>query len=193
FLDVGGHRRGPDLQLLLHHQGLRGTAVGLGVCHVHRLRGGGHRNHRFHSAGRTVHAGQWPVSGADHRRRGRCSAHHAGRVGRRRRGHALMAWLYLLIASFGEIFGVAAINMYLQKKSWQWLLAVVVIFSFGFWLLALAMRDIPLATAYAIWTGLGATGAVLMGVTFFKESMTWLRLLFLACIISGAVGLKLIS
>jgi len=104
-----------------------------------------------------------------------------------------MAWLYLFIASFGEIFGVAAINMYLQKKSWQWLLAVVVIFSFGFWLLALAMRDIPLATAYAIWTGLGATGAVLMGVTFFKESMTWLRLLFLACIISGAVGLKLIS
>lgn len=104
-----------------------------------------------------------------------------------------MAWLYLFVASFGEIFGVAAINMYLKKKSWQWLLAVVVIFSFGFWFLALAMRDIPLATAYAIWTGLGATGAVLMGVTFFRESMTWLRLLFLACIISGAVGLKLIS
>ena len=104
-----------------------------------------------------------------------------------------MAWFYLLIASLGEILGVASINMYLKRKSRWWLLVVVLLFSFGFYFLALAMRQIPLASAYAIWTGLGAVGAVLMGVIFFKESMTVLRLLFLTCIISGAVGLQLVS
>ncbi len=104
-----------------------------------------------------------------------------------------MAWFYLFLASFGEIFGVASINMYLKKRTWGWLVTLVLVFSFGFYFLALAMRDIPLATAYAIWTGLGATGAVIMGVVFFKERMNVLRGLFLTCIICGAVGLRLVS
>lgn len=104
-----------------------------------------------------------------------------------------LAWFYLFVASFGEIFGVASINMYLKKRSWAWLLALIAFFGAGFYFLALAMRDIPLGTAYAVWTGLGATGAVIMGVVFFKESMSILRLLFLTCIISGAVGLRLVS
>lgn len=104
-----------------------------------------------------------------------------------------MAWFYLIIASFGEIFGVASINMYLQKKTWNWLLTLILVFSLGFYFLALAMRDIPLGTAYAIWTGLGATGAVVMGVVFFKEGMNILRVIFLTCIICGAVGLKIVS
>lgn len=104
-----------------------------------------------------------------------------------------MAWFYLFIASFGEIFGVASINMYLLRRTWGWLLTLVIVFGFGFLFLALAMREIPLGTAYAIWTGLGATGAVIMGVAFFKETMSLIRVIFLTCIISGAVGLKLIS
>ncbi|HLR69539.1 DMT family transporter [Virgibacillus alimentarius] len=104
-----------------------------------------------------------------------------------------MAWLYLVIASFGEIFGVMFINIYLQKKSLQWLLMVILSFSGGFLFLSLAMRDIPLGTAYAIWTGLGAAGAVLIGIFFFRESAGWKRMLFLCCIIAGAVGLKAIE
>lgn len=104
-----------------------------------------------------------------------------------------MAWFYLFIASFGEIFGVASINMYLMKKTWSWLATVVVVFSLGFLFLALAIREIPLGTAYAIWSGLGATGAVVMGVLFFKEAMSFIRVIFLTCIIFGAVGLKLVS
>lgn len=104
-----------------------------------------------------------------------------------------MAWFYLFIASFGEIFGVASINMYLMKKTWSWLVTVVVVFSIGFLFLALAIREIPLGTAYAIWSGLGATGAVVMGVLFFKEAMSFIRVIFLTCIIFGAVGLKLVS
>lgn len=101
-----------------------------------------------------------------------------------------MAWVYVMIASLGEIFGVASINMYLRRKSLFWFVALVLSFAFGFFFLGLAMRDIPLGTAYAVWTGLGATGAVLMGVFFFKEPASVKRILFLTCIIAGAVGLK---
>lgn len=104
-----------------------------------------------------------------------------------------MAWVYLVIASFGEIFGVMSINMYNQKKNIVWLLPVVLTFGFGFFFLALAMNEIPLGTAYAVWTGLGAAGAVIMGILFFKESAGWKRMLFLSFIIAGAVGLKAIE
>lgn len=102
-----------------------------------------------------------------------------------------MAWIFLIIASFGEIFGVMCINLYIQRKTIFWLSMIVVSMGFGFLFLSLAMRDIALGTAYAVWTGLGAAGAVLIGIIFFKESAGWKRLLFLTCIIAGAVGLKL--
>lgn len=104
-----------------------------------------------------------------------------------------MAWIYLVIASLGEIFGVLSINLYLQKRSLARLGLVVVTFSFGFIFLSMAMREIPMGTAYAVWTGLGAAGAVLIGILFFKEEANWKRLLFLTLIIGGAVGLKLFS
>ncbi|WP_217588599.1 DMT family transporter [Lentibacillus saliphilus] len=104
-----------------------------------------------------------------------------------------MAWLFLVIASLGEIFGVMSINVYVRHKTLLRLGFVVIAFSFGFIFLSLAMRDIALGTAYAIWTGLGAAGAVLMGIVFFGESAGWKRLFFLACIIAGAVGLKAVE
>lgn len=104
-----------------------------------------------------------------------------------------MAWIYLVIASFGEIFGVMSINLYLRKKSFFWLLMIVLTMGVGFLFLSMAMRDIPLGTAYAIWTGLGAAGAVIIGILFFSESAGWKRLLFLSFIIAGAVGLKVLE
>lgn len=83
-----------------------------------------------------------------------------------------MAWVYLVIASFGEIFGVMSINFYIQKKSLPRLLLVVVTFGLGFVFLRLAMADIPLGTAYAVWTGLGAAGAVIMGILFLGNRPT---------------------
>lgn len=104
-----------------------------------------------------------------------------------------MAWIFLVIASFGEIFGVMCINLYLKHKSLFWLLMIVISMGLGFVFLSMAMNDIPLGTAYAIWTGLGAAGAVIIGILFFKESAGWKRLLFLSCIIAGAVGLKMLE
>lgn len=110
-----------------------------------------------------------------------------------KRGILRLAWMYLVIASLGEILGVMSINLYLQKRTLSRLLLLVLTFALGFFFLSLAMRDIPMGTAYAIWTGLGAAGAVLMGILFFKESAGWKRLLFLCCIIVGAAGLKLLE
>ena len=104
-----------------------------------------------------------------------------------------MAWLYLIIASFGEIFGVMFINLYVAEKRLLWLVSLIAVFTGGFFFLSLAMQHIALGTAYAIWTGLGAAGAVLVGVLFFNESANWKRMFFLACIITGAVGLKVLS
>lgn len=102
-----------------------------------------------------------------------------------------MAWLYLVIASLGEIIGVLCINLYIKQRTLGRLALLILSFTFGFVFLSLAMKSIPMGTAYAVWTGLGAAGAVLIGIIFFREGANWKRLLFLACIISGAVGLKL--
>jgi|SRR5690625_1309896 len=104
-----------------------------------------------------------------------------------------MAWFYLLIASFGEIFGMATINLYIQKRNVFRLSLIVITFTFGFFFLALAMKEISLATAYAVWTGIGATGAVIMGIIFFKEPLSFLRVFFLTLIIAGAVGLRIVN
>lgn len=104
-----------------------------------------------------------------------------------------MAWIYLIIASFGEIFGVMSINLYIQKKSLARLFLVIITFGFGFLFLRLAMNDLPLGTAYAVWTGLGAAGAVIMGIIFFREPASWKRIIFLLCIITGAVGLRILE
>lgn len=104
-----------------------------------------------------------------------------------------MAWIFLIIASFGEIFGVMFITLFVRKKNIFYLLMIVVSMGLGFFFLSLAMQSIPLGTAYAIWTGFGAAGAVLLGVLFFKEPADWKRMLFLTCIIAGAVGLKVLE
>src|SRR5690625_2990347 len=98
-----------------------------------------------------------------------------------------------MVASLGEIFGVTSINLFLKTKKIIWMIALILSFSFGFLFLALALQEIPLGTAYAVWTGLGATGAVLMGILFFREPASLYRILFLTCIISGAVGLKIVE
>lgn len=104
-----------------------------------------------------------------------------------------MAWFALIIASLGEIVGVMYINIFVRKKTVSSLLMIVLSMSFGFVCLSYAMQSIPLGTAYAIWTGLGAAGAVVIGILFFSESAGWKRMLFLTCIIVGAVGLKLLE
>ncbi|WP_299178919.1 SMR family transporter [uncultured Neptuniibacter sp.] len=63
----------------------------------------------------------------------------------------------------------------------------------SFWLLSIAMKTIPVGTAYAIWTGIGAVGVSILGMLLLGESRDILRLICLLLIVSGIVGLKLVS
>ncbi len=60
----------------------------------------------------------------------------------------------------------------------------------SFWLLGLAMKSLPLGTAYAVWTGIGAVGAAILGIVLFKEPATAARLVCIAAIVGGILGLK---
>lgn len=104
-----------------------------------------------------------------------------------------MAWIALIVAGFLEIFGVAMMNRWQIKKDWQTITALIVGFGLSLILLSYAMETIPMGTAYAIWTGIGAAGGAAIGMIFFKESKDWKRILFIFIILAAAIGLKLFS
>ena len=105
-----------------------------------------------------------------------------------------MAWLYLLLAGLMEIGWPLGLKL-AQQPGWRWpgvLLALVFMAASG-GLLFLAQKTIPLGTAYAVWTGIGAAGAFLVGVLCFNDAATLGRWLGAALIIAGVVVLKLSS
>jgi quaternary ammonium compound-resistance protein SugE len=103
----------------------------------------------------------------------------------------LMAWLLLFSAGFIEI--IFALSLKYNEgftKLWPSIItAVSAIGSFG--LLMWALKTLPIGTAYAVWTGIGAVGVAIMGIILFKESIDWLRLLSIGLVIAGIIGLKL--
>ena len=102
-----------------------------------------------------------------------------------------MAWFYLLTAGLLEIVWAFAMK---QSAGFTrvWATSVMVVAMIGsFWLLALAMRSLPLGTAYTIWTGIGAVGAFLIGIFVLGESATPPRLLAGALIVAGLVLMKI--
>ncbi len=104
-----------------------------------------------------------------------------------------MAWTCLIIAGILEI-GWAVGLKYTEGFSRLWpSVATICAMAASFALLSLALKTIPMGTAYAVWTGIGAAGTALVGMMFLGESREVLRLLCLLLIIGGAVGLKLVS
>ncbi len=102
-----------------------------------------------------------------------------------------MGWLLLFTAGAAEI--VFALSLKYNEgftKLWP---SVVTAISGGcsFYLLMLAIKSLPLGTAYAVWTGMGAVGVAILGIILFKESTDWIRLASICFIIIGLVGLKL--
>lgn len=104
-----------------------------------------------------------------------------------------MSWVYLLLAGCMEIVGVIALKKYSLSGRNIFLLGILVQFMLSFSLLSLAMQEITMATAYVIWTGIGAGGGVLIGILFFKESKNLKKLLFITLIIASVIGLKAIG
>jgi len=102
-----------------------------------------------------------------------------------------MAWVYVLVAGVFEIVWITAIK-YADGFTRLWpSVGTVVAMSVSMVCLSLAVRIIPIGTAYAVWTGIGAAGAAIMGMVLFNEPRDVARLLFIVLIVSGVVGLKL--
>jgi quaternary ammonium compound-resistance protein SugE len=104
-----------------------------------------------------------------------------------------MAWTYLLIAGLlecGWAIGLKYTDGFTRLVPSA---ATVVAMIASFWLLALALRTIPVGTAYAVWTGIGAVGTALLGMALLDEPKDAARLACLGLIVAGIVGLKLVT
>ena len=102
-------------------------------------------------------------------------------------------WLSLFIAGLLEIGFTTSLKMSEGHTRLAWSAAFLVCVIGSFYFLDQAIRSIPLGTAYAVWTGIGAAGTALVGIFFFKEPATFLRLAFLIMLIGSIVGLKAVS
>lgn len=104
-----------------------------------------------------------------------------------------MAWTALIVAGLFEMGGVLMINQLHEKRNWQSVGLLIASFGASFLLLAYAMETLPMGTAYAVWTGIGAAGGAILSMFLFNESKDWKRVFFIAIILSAAVGLKLVG
>lgn len=104
-----------------------------------------------------------------------------------------MAWIYLLIAGMLEIVWAVSLK-YTDGFSKIWP-SVVTVFGMiaSFYFLAQALKSIPVGTGYAIWTGIGAAGTAILGIILFLEPASPSRLVCIALIVAGIIGLKLTS
>jgi quaternary ammonium compound-resistance protein SugE len=104
-----------------------------------------------------------------------------------------LSWVYLFIAGIFEI--VWAISLKYTYGFTRLVPSLITLtgMTISFYFLALATRVLPIGTAYAIWTGIGAIGAVIIGMLFLNEPINTLRILFVILILIGIIGLKISS
>ena len=104
-----------------------------------------------------------------------------------------MAWIYLTLAGLFEVAWAVGLK-YAEgfTRFWPtvWVFGTMAV---SIWLLSVATRTLPLGTAYAVWTGIGACGAAILGMVLFAEPFTLARCFCLALIVSGILGLKLLT
>jgi len=104
-----------------------------------------------------------------------------------------MSWIYLFIAGLFEI-GWAIGLKYTEGFTKLWPSVVTIIgMILSFYFLSTAVKTIPIGTAYAIWTGIGAVGTAILGIILFGESKEIMRIFFIMLIVVGIVGLKIFS
>lgn len=107
-----------------------------------------------------------------------------------------MNWLILVVAGLFEVafaFCLGKAKETSANEMYYWYAAFLVSLTISMTLLIKATQTLPIGTAYAVWTGIGAVGTVLVGIFFFKEPTSFLRLFFLFTLIASIVGLKAVS
>ena len=104
-----------------------------------------------------------------------------------------MAWVYLIVAGIFEC--IWALGLKYTEGFTKLFPSILTLFAMGIsiWFLSIAVKSIPVGTAYAVWTGIGAVGVAVSGMFLFGEPRDILRLICLLLIVSGIVGLKFVS
>jgi quaternary ammonium compound-resistance protein SugE len=104
-------------------------------------------------------------------------------------------WIYLIIAGVFEIGFTTCLKKGAETSAntWVWNTAFLICAIISFSALEKAIEYIPIGTAYAVWTGIGAIGTVIIGILFFGESKEFLRLLFIVTLVGSIIGLKVVS
>jgi quaternary ammonium compound-resistance protein SugE len=106
-----------------------------------------------------------------------------------------MNWMILIIAGLFEVAFAACLGKAKETTGTEanyWYIGFLVCLSISMILLVKATRELPIGTAYAVWTGIGAVGTVLLGILIFKEPTTFWRLFFISTLIASVVGLKIV-
>lgn len=106
-----------------------------------------------------------------------------------------MAWVYLVVAGIFEWGWPVGLKLGLTDSGlrWGWIGFAAICMALSGALLLIAQRTIPIGTAYAVWTGIGAVGAFVLGLLLFAEPATLARFFFVGLIVCGIVGLKFAS
>ncbi|WP_419783003.1 DMT family transporter [Malaciobacter marinus] len=105
----------------------------------------------------------------------------------------MSAWIYLILAGVLEI-GFASMLKLTENFTKLIPTLIFILFAVGSFIsLTKAVQHIPIGTAYAIWTGIGAFGTIIIGILFYKEPASMMRLFFLFTLISSIIGLKLVT
>ncbi|MDV7740390.1 QacE family quaternary ammonium compound efflux SMR transporter [Leuconostoc mesenteroides] len=102
-----------------------------------------------------------------------------------------MTWFYLFCAGLFEVLWSSAMKLSAGFSHVGWTIATVFGMLFSFGLLSLSLKSLPLSIAYPIWTGIGAIGAILVGVVLFGDKIPLISWLFIFLLIVGIIGLKL--
>lgn len=104
-----------------------------------------------------------------------------------------MAWIILIIAGVFEIGFTTCLKLSDNFSNTKWSVAFIFCISASFLLLNKAIQTIPMGTAYAVWTGIGAVGTVIVGILLYKEPADFWRLFFIALLIGSIIGLKVVA
>ncbi len=104
-----------------------------------------------------------------------------------------MPWLILIVAGIFEVMWATSLKASDGFTHFGSSVLTIVSLILSFILLALAVKNLPVGTAYAVWTGIGGVGTVITGILMFNEPYDFARIVCLAMIISGIAGLKILS
>ena len=104
-----------------------------------------------------------------------------------------MARVYLVIAGLFEVGFTTSLKLSANFSHKGWAALFFVCITLSFYFLNKAIENIPMGTAYAVWTGIGAAGTVLVGIILFREPSDFWRMFFLCLLIGSILGLKLVS